>query len=135
MKILVIEDDEVTNFLNKRVILGELPNAEVVIAKSGTEALETIDKALLNQEALFDLVLVDGSMPIMDGWAFMDVISTTDYKSVQHIPYYLLTSSLIDEDFINAKRRPLIKKFYSKPLNSAKLREIIDQQHKNNSHS
>ncbi|TAE82180.1 MAG: response regulator [Bacteroidetes bacterium] len=128
MKILVIEDDEVTNFLNKRVILGELPDAEVVIARSGSEALEAIDEVLQNKQPLFDFVLVDGSMPIMDGWAFIDVIATKEYQSVQQIPYYLLTSSLIDEDFINTKRRPLITKFYSKPLNAAKLREILQAQ-------
>lgn len=132
MKILVIEDDEVTNFLNKRVILGELPDAEVVIARSGNEALETIDEMLQNQQAQFDLVLVDGSMPIMDGWAFMDAIASANYKAMHHVPYYLLTSSLIDEDFMNAKRRPLITKFYSKPLNAPKLREMISQQDKNN---
>jgi CheY-like chemotaxis protein len=132
MKILVIEDDEVTNFLNKRVILGEIPDAEVVIARSGSEALETIDEVLRNEQPKFDLILVDGSMPIMDGWAFMDVVATVNYKAMHNIPYYLLTSSLIDEDFMNAKKRPLITKFYSKPLNAAKLREMVNQQSKNN---
>ena len=61
-RILVVDDDAAM-----RTLLTELLRAEyvVAVARNGAEALASI------REAVPDGILLDMTMPIMDGWAFL----------------------------------------------------------------
>ncbi|HLG40890.1 MAG TPA: response regulator, partial [Chitinophagaceae bacterium] len=94
--ILVIDDDEPTNFFT-RMILEEGNYAEQILTmQSGQEALDYLAKSESgeNDENLFpspDLVFLDINMPAMNGWEFLE-----EYKkmNVKHrIIMVMLTTS------------------------------------------
>lgn len=123
MKFLLIDDDNVTNFINKRILKASYPDAEILIASNGLEALDLINQQ--RSEVPFNAIFVDISMPEMDGWGFIDEVTNEQYSFLHNSCFFMLTSSVFDDDLMKAKSKPLIKRFYSKPLDPAKVDEIV----------
>ncbi|MEA2111896.1 MAG: ATP-binding protein [Campylobacterota bacterium] len=88
-KILLTEDNEI----NQKVILGLLKNApiEVVVANNGLEALDA-----LREHSDIALILMDLSMPIMDGYAAAkNIRKMTSYSEV---PIVALSANLMSDE-------------------------------------
>ncbi len=118
--ILSIEDDEVTQLLHKI----EFEDAELIVnvveAWSGQIALDYFE-ALNKEEDAFSklpaLILLDLNMPVMGGWEFLEIFSTTYPHFVERIKIFVLSSSINPEDRIRASKEPLVQAFLYKPLN------------------
>ncbi|HYK25935.1 MAG TPA: response regulator, partial [Steroidobacteraceae bacterium] len=80
---ILIVDDLPEKLLVYRTVLEEL-DAELVVARSGTEALKTI----LNDE--FALILLDVNMPDMDGLETASLIRR--YRRTEHTPIIFITA-------------------------------------------
>ncbi len=128
--ILVIDDDEPTNFFSQ-MILEELGCAEhIKTLQSGQEALEYLGKCETpgSDPDLYpspDLVFLDINMPAMNGWEFLE-----EYKkmSVKHrIIMVMLTTSLFPEDRSRAEAMPEISGFENKPITVEKVNAVIDK--------
>jgi len=89
MNILLIDDDEVTNYINKRIFSVVYPDSNIVIAGNGAEALTVIEDNISKAMPIFDLILVDISMPDMDGWEFIDAVSDNKYIQ-QHKGHFFI---------------------------------------------
>ncbi|MEK9939709.1 MAG: response regulator, partial [Methylotenera sp.] len=87
-RILVVEDNE----LNQEVALGLLEGEglDVEIANNGQEAIEKV------QANVYDLVLMDMQMPVMDG------LTATRYlrslRKFKHLPIVAMTANAMDQD-------------------------------------
>jgi CheY-like chemotaxis protein len=68
MKILTVDDDKITRFLIRKILIHEF-NAEVIEAENGFKALE-----ILGNEPHPDLALLDMMMPGMDGIQLLERI-------------------------------------------------------------
>jgi CheY-like chemotaxis protein len=81
-KILVVEDNEV----NQRIIVRRLERRgfDVLIAGDGKRGVE------LATDEMPDLILMDMSLPILDGWEATRRIKAADATS--HIPVIALTA-------------------------------------------
>ena len=126
--ILVIDDDEPTNFFT-RMILEEMDCAEHIhTMQSGQEALEYLGKSESNgnDENLYpspDLIFLDINMPAMNGWEFLE-----EYRkiAVKHrIIMVMLTTSLFPEDRSRAETMPEISGFENKPITEEKVKAVV----------
>lgn len=117
-EILLIDDDRMTNFINKTVIKSEFPDYSPVIFENGLDAIEHIRE---NPNTPY-LIFLDINMPIMDGWEFLEALSkdTNQYNLVIHI----LSSSLDTVDKRKAKESDLVSSFLTKPLKKDVLKEL-----------
>lgn len=90
MKILIVED----NMLNVLVIRKMLEqwNARYEIAANGAEAIE-----LLNQDN-FDLILMDISMPVLNGYETTTYIRKNFTAPKRDIPILALTATILIDD-------------------------------------
>jgi signal transduction histidine kinase/CheY-like chemotaxis protein len=90
LSILVAED----NAVNQRVIgrLLEKRGHRVVLAQNGREALEALEKQS------FDVVLMDGLMPEMDGFEATKLIREKERVSGTHVPIIALTALAMEGD-------------------------------------
>ncbi|MEM1336225.1 MAG: response regulator [Bacteroidota bacterium] len=68
--ILLVDDDDTTNFLNKFFIKQLDAALEVNVASNGKEAIDFLE---LHQkdEIVPCLLILDTNMPVMDGWEFL----------------------------------------------------------------
>ena len=109
-KILVIEDSPmIQEILVERL---RFRNYEVVVANDGQEGIDVAKKELP------DLILMDISLPIMDGWQATQHIR--NIESIKNIPIIALTAHALIEDR-NKSLAIGCNDFETKPINVAQL--------------
>jgi len=116
-RVLLVEDNRV----NQAVAQGMLRKmgCEVTVATNGIEALERFEKEL------FDLVFMDCSMPVMDGYQ-----ATREMRRRQgtamHTPIVAMTANAMEDD----RERCLaagMDDYLAKPFTFAALRELLER--------
>lgn len=123
--ILLIDDDEINNFLSREIIAMYLPNVIIDAFTNPQEALSYIDHNLKNKQPLPDIILLDINMPLMDGWEFLKKIDQLDQRNHFHTSVYLYTSSVYHEDTVKAKNFSTVKKVFVKPLTKEAIEEML----------
>lgn len=121
---LLIDDEEIFNFIQSEVISNRDAADEVVSYNSAADALTFLHEKIAKQEPVPDFILLDVRMPEMNGFEFLDAFHQLDQKSVGNIRIYMLSSSLDEKDFQRAMSYPQVKGFKSKPLSDEIINEI-----------
>jgi CheY-like chemotaxis protein len=124
--VLLVDDDEPTNFLNK-MILEDVNCAETIeVAESGQSALSYLENASEDgSPASPDLILLDINMPAMNGWEFLEQYSSLDRQRKANVVIVMLTTSLNPDDRSKASKIPDVSGFETKPLTPEKLQSIL----------
>lgn len=121
--ILLIDDDDATNFINKLIIdQANLAN-EISICKNGQAGLDFIKKNH-NEEDLPDLILLDINMPVMNGWEFVEEFQKIAKLLGKNISLVILTTSQNPDEKVRSKTFEIIDDFLIKPLSAESLKEI-----------
>ena len=128
--VLVIDDDEPTNFFTRMIIEESGCTNHIKVMQSGQEALDYLVKSKqagsdAGSYPSPDLILLDINMPAMDGWEFLD-----EYKKLNvenRIIVVMLTTSLFPEDKLRAEKIPEISGFENKPLTEEKLTAVLEK--------
>jgi CheY-like chemotaxis protein len=91
-RILLVEDNPVNQRVAQRLL--QKMAAEVTLANNGAEALERI------AESVFDAVLMDCQMPVMDGFTATRRIRETERRSglAKRLPIIALTANVMSAD-------------------------------------
>lgn len=123
--IVLIDDDEPTNFLHKRVIDRHQCAEKVVVFQDAEEALAFLSAPEAGNYPQPDLILLDINMPGMNGWEFMAAYENLPLDQRGHIVVMMLTTSLNPDDKAQADSISGVKGFLSKPLTKSLLDEIL----------
>ncbi|MCX2745490.1 response regulator [Mangrovivirga sp. M17] len=114
-KILLVEDDEVTNFLSKSV-LKSAGFEKIDEALNGMEAYERI------QIECPDIIFLDINMPVMDGWEFLE--EKKEKAQCENVKIIMLTSSPHPADKKKARSYPCVIEYFEKPLTNEKVEKL-----------
>merc|ERR1711974_197253 len=115
-RVLLFDDDNITNKLNSMVLEKSGMVEQIDIAKNGEEALEFLKKPLVDKSfPRPELILLDINMPIMNGWEFLEAYKAMPEEYQGGIVIMMLTSSLNKTDELKSKNYK-IDKFIKKPL-------------------
>jgi CheY-like chemotaxis protein len=145
--ILLIDDDEPTNFLNKMTLEQSGCVRHIRIAQSGQAALDYLrgGKPGLpgsDQEGWGgtgskpgnadncprpDLIFLDINMPAMDGWEFLTQYRVLPKEKKADTVLIMLTTSLNPDDEKRTLAIPEISGFENKPLNQATLQRLLEK--------
>lgn len=127
VSILLVDDDEINNFISVKLIKKTLLNTEIKTCLNGKFAIdELVEIQNSNPEELPDYILLDINMPIMNGWEFLDEYKRLGIDPEGKSKIYIISSSVFNNDINKAKSYPLVKDFISKPLSVEKIREVLD---------
>ncbi|MUH36650.1 response regulator [Zobellia amurskyensis] len=107
--ILIIEDDDVTNFISQTK-LNSLGIQNISIVTNGQMGID-----YLKSNHCPDLILLDINMPILDGWEFLETKNSLGL--CPDIPIIITTSSGRPEDRSKASAFNDICKYLEKPVN------------------
>jgi len=114
-KILLIEDNEMNrDMLSRRL---ERHGFKLVMAKDGQEGVQ------LSVEEIPDLILMDMSLPVLDGWEATKQIKSNEKTS--HIPIIALTAHAMSGDREKAMEAGC-DEYDTKPINLPRLLEKIE---------
>ena len=126
--IMVIDDDEPTNFISTMLIEEAGCTKDLHVVESGVTALQFLTDVSSdnnNNKCLPDLIFLDLNMPRINGWEFLE-----QYKKVvngrQKKPVVImLTTSINPDDRLRAESIPELTGYENKPLTADMLRRIV----------
>jgi CheY-like chemotaxis protein len=124
MKALLIDDDSVCNFLNKKTLerTGFVNDIQTVL--NGKEAIDLFNSYYQESRQLPDIVLLDLNMPIMDGFGFLEAFKRLPSPDKENVKIIVVTSSQDPKDISRAKELG-IKQYLTKPLMEETLRVAL----------
>src|SRR5215216_3009443 len=127
--ILLVDDDEINNFISIKLIKKALANAEISACLNGKIAIDELTQLQKNDpDELPDFILLDINMPIMNGWEFLDEYKRLNLDPLGKSKIFIISSSVFSNDINKARSYPLVKDFISKPLNVEKIKELFEVQ-------
>jgi CheY-like chemotaxis protein len=126
--ILIIDDDEISNYLTEITIKTEGLAGRIETALNGEEGLnklKNLDKNGMNGKP--DLILLDISMPVLDGFGFLQKFN--EIKLDEKPKVVMLTSSHNPKDILRVKEFN-ITGYLNKPFSTAALMQLMNYENK-----
>lgn len=120
--VLLIDDNELDNFINKKLIESEQFGASVTVHQSAINALEELKG--MSADKLPNIIFLDIMMPQMDGFGFLDEFAKLDESIRKTCKIIMLSTSESFKDLNKANQNKHVYKFLNKPLNKAVLEAI-----------
>ena len=112
-RILVVDDEpDLHDLFKKR--FRELVKQGTHIFEFASNGQEALD--LIKSEKIFHLLFTDISMPVMDGWEFLEEYALLKPKIDKQITIYIITSSVSPEDILRAKKNKEVTDYLIKPI-------------------
>ena len=128
--ILLIDDDNPTNFIHEMVIETTGIETYVKSCDSGECAL-----SYLNNDAHGSpkpgIIFLDINMPGMNGWEFLDQFEKLSEQVKSNIVVAMLTTSVNPDDAVKAEQRGSVNSFFSKPLRKEYIEQLIKENFNN----
>jgi len=122
--IWVIDDDAIYTFTIKKLLQkGQLAD-KIDVFSNGQSAIDRLNKISLESKNYPDIILLDISMPVFDGWQFMDEFVKFVDKAA--ITVYMVSSSIDPRDKERALQYKEIKNYVIKPITLESLRELVE---------
>ncbi len=117
LRILLAEDNVVNQKLATRLL--EKMGHSVSVAEDGKKALETM------AQGIFDLVMMDVQMPVMDGFEATRIIRNQELGTGTHVPIVAMTAHAMKGDREECLQSGM-DGYVSKPIDTQELYETID---------
>lgn len=123
----LVDDDEVFVFLAKKAIKQTNLVELVEVFENGQDALTFLLENLQHPSELPEVILLDLSMPVMDGWQFLHEFTKFSPKLPRKINIFICSSSISPEEIEMAKEMNTVSDFIIKPINKEKMIEVIQK--------
>ncbi len=127
--VLLVDDDEVTNFYNEHLILKTGLADHVHKSLNGREALDYLNQKEEGDPDYRrpDLILLDINMPIMNGFEFLDEYDKLPEEEKGHYLIVMLTTSMLDVDKNRAAKYGALSEYITKPLTETQLAHVVQK--------
>ncbi len=125
--IILVDDDESTNFINSIFINKLDVGATIYKTINGAEALEVLNKASENKDFFPCLIILDINMPVMNGWVFLEHYKNLPESLKKECIVVMTTVSEDEKDLIRASNNEDVKEYYQKPMSDEKFSQLISE--------
>ncbi|SFQ31554.1 response regulator [Hymenobacter arizonensis] len=125
--ILLVDDDPITNFLNRKLLLRLEAAEEVLVAANGEEALAVLHRYCQPPTPSYPaLIFLDINMPLMDGFEFLTAFQQLPDAQRHAVVIVMLTTSVSSRDLERVKHQP-VADFLAKPLTQEQVERVLEQ--------
>lgn len=123
--ILLVDDDNINNFINERLLKKLHIANKIQVAVNGEEALDIIkDYCSKNGNCCPEMILLDINMPVMNGFEFIESFQKLKFHNKDKVCITVLTSSSNSKDIAKIKSLGNFP-YINKPLTEQKLRDVF----------
>lgn len=121
----IVDDDDIFVFLTTKIIEQTNLVDLIKVFGNGLDAINFLKENKNNVDALPDIILLDLSMPIMNGWQFLEKYNKLNPTIGKKITIYICSSSISPDDITRAKTISEVSDFIIKPITKDKLIDLI----------
>ncbi|WAC13186.1 response regulator [Dyadobacter pollutisoli] len=122
--VLLIDDNDIDIYISKHIVNSSKMAEKITVKNSAVEALEYLSTLMENSEAFPDTIFLDISMPVMDGFGFLDQYSKFPEYMTEKPHIFMLTSSSDADDIERVSKIKFVKKYLTKPLSLTMLKSL-----------
>lgn len=123
--ILLVDDDNIFNFLNTKLLESSGIVSEIHAAVDGQQALDLLNNYYTGSSSLPDVILLDLNMPVMDGFGFLEAFQKLKLPKKENVTIIIVTSSEDPKDIARAKQMG-ITHYLTKPLSRETLLRVLN---------
>lgn len=123
-KFMLIDDDEIFNFLNQRILELSGTAGKIQVFTAARKALNWLSDNHSNDEEWPEIILLDIRMPGMDGFEFLEQFRLLPAEKIKGVKVFMLTSSIDERDKNKSAAYPFVYGYYSKPMSPEILQEM-----------
>jgi CheY-like chemotaxis protein len=121
----LVDDDEIFVFLTKKTIEFTNLVEQIRVFKNGQEAINFLNENANNLDTIPEIILLDLSMPVMDGWQFLEEYIALKPHIGKKITIYIVSSSISPEDIIRAQNISEVTDFIIKPISKKQMVDML----------
>ena len=125
MKVCVIDDDDIYQFLLKKELKHTNLVDKIQVFTDGQKAIEYFIENKESIELLPDVIFLDINMPIMNGWQSLEQFKQIQPKIAKEITIYLVSSSFDDRDINRSKEYTEVTDYIIKPVKRSNLLTVL----------
>jgi CheY-like chemotaxis protein len=120
---IIIDDSKIDIFIASKMIETAFPGAMIRSYLNASDALEVVQSE--GAQSKPTVILIDISMPIMDGFDFMEEFEKLSDEVKDTYIACFLTSSINESDIAKAKTFKSIRLYLNKPLTHNNIQKLI----------
>ena len=124
--IFLIDDDPIFVYLTRRIITSINSPCQINEFTDGELAISYLAQIGDKAELLPDVIFLDLSMPVMDGWEFLKEYSDLKPKLKKDIALFIVSSSISPQEVERSKTYRAVTDFLIKPVEKGKIIEIME---------
>lgn len=122
--VMLVDDNDIDNFISKRIIEITKFAARVEVTSSGQDALEYLRANQFKLENIPTIIFLDINMPVVDGFIFLYEFDKFSEQLKNKCKIIILSSSDNKRDIAKIVNDNYVTKFITKPLTEIALDEI-----------
>ena len=124
--VLLIDDGVIDNYIFETLLKRTGKEISTTVCANGKIAIDKLEKIKKDDNAVLpEYIIVDITMPTMDGWEFLKEYKRLDIDPALNSKVYILTSSIFKTDYNRSQGYPFISGFIVKPIDSQGLNKIL----------
>ena len=121
----LVDDDDTYQFIVERTLASFDLVKSIKIFSNGKLAIDFLEAAIDNPDQVPDIILLDLTMPVMDGWQFLENYLLLKPRIGKKITIYVVSSSIDPTDMERAKAISEVTDYIVKPLSKEKLISML----------
>ena len=121
---MLVDDNELDNFINKKLIENESFGSNIAVHQSAQSALNYLRNNAASADMLPSVIFLDIMMPEMDGFGFLDEFDKLPDTAKTTCRIVMLSTSDSFKDLNRANQNKYVKRFRNKPLSAQILNAL-----------
>lgn len=123
--IAVVQDDLMYRTIIKKLLQASGLFSDILVFDNGLSMLSYLQEHATSAQ-LPDIILLDMSMPIMDGWSFLEEYEKLSPVLSKHSSIFIHTASLFEEDLHKARQYSSVTGYIPAPFRISEFKTQLE---------